>query len=48
MEAILRRGSFDEVIEAADTTGRTTMWADGLEKAAAGDVSLDELRRVLT
>jgi len=48
MEAILRRGSFDDVIQAADTTGRTTMWSDGLEKVAAGDLSLDELRRVLT
>ena len=26
---------------------RKTMWADGLEKAAAGDLSLDELRRLL-
>ena len=48
MEAILRRGSFDDVVQAADTTGRTTMWSDGLQKAAAGEVSLDELRRVLT
>ena len=48
MEAILRRGSFDEVLQAADTTGRTTMWSDGLEKVAAGELSLDELRRVLT
>ena len=48
MEAILRRGSFDDVVQAADTTGRTTMWSDGLEKVAAGELSLDELRRVLT
>ena len=48
MEAILRRGSFDDVLQAADTTGRTTMWSDGLEKVAAGELSLDELRRVLT
>jgi type IV pilus assembly protein PilB len=48
MEAILRRGSFDDVVQAADTTGRTTMWSDGLEKVAAGEISLDELRRVLT
>jgi type IV pilus assembly protein PilB len=48
MEAILRRGSFDDVVQAADTTGRTTMWSDGLQKVAAGELSLDELRRVLT
>ena len=48
MEAILRRGSYGEVVEAAETAGRTTMWSDGLEKAAAGEISLDELRRVLT
>ncbi len=48
MEAILRRGSFDDVVLAADTTGRTTMWSDGLHKVAAGELSLDELRRVLT
>jgi type IV pilus assembly protein PilB len=48
MEAILRRGSYDDVIQAAETTGRTTMWSDGLEKVAAGELSLDELRRVLT
>jgi type IV pilus assembly protein PilB len=48
MEAILRRGSYDDVVQAADTTGRTTMWSDGLEKVAAGELSLDELRRVLT
>jgi type IV pilus assembly protein PilB len=48
MEAILRRGSFDDVLQAADTTGRTTMWSDGLEKVASGELSLDELRRVLT
>ncbi|MDX6408112.1 MAG: type pilus assembly protein PilB [Gaiellaceae bacterium] len=48
MEAILRRGSFDDVVQAAETTGRTSMWSDGLQKVAAGDLSLDELRRVLT
>jgi type IV pilus assembly protein PilB len=48
MEAILQRGSYDDVLQAADTTGRTTMWSDGLQKAAAGELSLDELRRVLT
>jgi type IV pilus assembly protein PilB len=48
METILRRGSFDDVTQAADTTGRTTMWSDGLEKVATGELSLDELRRVLT
>jgi hypothetical protein len=48
MEAILRRGSYGDVVEAAETAGRTTMWSDGLEKAAAGEISLDELRRVLT
>jgi type IV pilus assembly protein PilB len=48
MEAILRKGSFDDVVQAADTTGRTTMWSDGLQKVASGELSLDELRRVLT
>jgi type IV pilus assembly protein PilB len=48
MEAILQRGSYDDVVDAADTTGRTTMWSDGLQKTAAGELSLDELRRVLT
>jgi type IV pilus assembly protein PilB len=48
VEAILHGGSYDDVVQAADATGRTTMWADGLEKTAAGELSLDELRRVLT
>ncbi|MGZ8691636.1 MAG: GspE/PulE family protein [Gaiellaceae bacterium] len=48
MEAILRRGSYDDVVQTANTAERTTMWSDGLQKVAAGELSLEELRRVLT
>ena len=46
--AIREEGSYEELVRAADEAGRTTLWFDGLAKVAAGDLGLDELRRVLS
>ena len=39
--------SHSELERVARDAGMPTLWQDGVEKAAAGVTSLDELRRVL-
>jgi type IV pilus assembly protein PilB len=46
--AIREEGSYEDLVRAADEAGRTSLWSDGLAKVAAGDLGLDELRRVLS
>jgi type IV pilus assembly protein PilB len=45
---VLRRAAHDELADAALSEGVTTLWADGLAKAASGATTIEELRRVLT
>jgi type II secretory ATPase GspE/PulE/Tfp pilus assembly ATPase PilB-like protein len=42
----LARASHEEVTAAARAAGMRSLWEDGLEKAAAGITSIDEIRRV--
>ena len=46
-EAILTRRDRRELSDLAVHAGMKTLWQDGLEKAAAGETSLAEVRRVL-
>ena len=43
-----RRASTDEIERAASAGGMSTLWADGLEKVAAGITSIEELGRVVS
>jgi type IV pilus assembly protein PilB len=42
-----RRATHDEIDEAATADGMCTLWADGLEKVAAGVTTFEELARVV-
>ncbi len=46
-QLVLARASADEVRNLAIAEGMTTLWEDGLTKAAAGDTTLEELARVV-
>jgi type IV pilus assembly protein PilB len=43
-----RKASHEELERAAMNGGMTTLWADGIEKVAAGMTSIEELARVTT
>jgi type IV pilus assembly protein PilB len=41
-------GTYDEFCAAAEAAGMASLWADGLAKVEAGNISLEELRRVVS
>ncbi|HEY6835811.1 MAG TPA: hypothetical protein VI142_04995, partial [Gaiellaceae bacterium] len=43
-----RKASHEELERAAMNSGMSTLWADGIEKVAAGQTSIEELARVTT
>jgi type IV pilus assembly protein PilB len=44
---VAARASYTEIFDAAVREGMRTIWADGLEKAAAGVTTIDELTRIV-
>jgi type II secretory ATPase GspE/PulE/Tfp pilus assembly ATPase PilB-like protein len=44
---VSERASHSLIVDAATRGGTQTLWADGLDKAAAGLTTIDELSRIV-